>query len=143
MTQVLKVNLPYCLRTSSDNELFYKTAHDEHKFILPHCKSCDKYFWPGAFICQHCGSFDVEWKEASGHGKIYSHVEGRFPFHPDIKEYLPIGICSVVLDEGPRVFGRLLNYGDIEKIAAYDAPVHLVWLQDEEKGCTIMGFEMD
>ena len=142
MTQVLKVNLPYDLRTSSDNAMFYKVAHEEQKFILPYCNSCGQYFWPGAFVCQHCGSFDVEWKEASGHGKIYSHVEGRFPFHKAIKEHLPIAICSVTLDEGPRVFGRLVNYGDIEKVSC-DAPVHLVWLQDDEKGCTIMGFELD
>ena len=142
MSQVIKVKLPYDLRTSYDNNIFYETAHNENKFILPHCNTCDQYFWPGAIICQHCGSFDVEWKEASGHGKIYSHVEGRFAFHPDIKEYLPIAICSVVLDEGPRVFGRLINYGEIEKVP-YDAPVHVVWLQDEERGCTIMGWEMD
>ncbi len=142
MTQVLKVKLPYDLRTSSDNNIFYETAHNEQKFVLPHCNSCDQYFWPGAIICQHCGSMDVEWKEASGHGKIYSHVEGRFAFHPDIKEYLPIAICSVTLDEGPRVFGRLVNYGEIEKVP-HDAPVHVVWLQDDERGCTIMGWEMD
>ena len=143
MAQVLKVNLPYELRTSSDNDFFYKTAHNEHKFMLPHCLSCNQYFWPGAIICQHCGSFEVEWKEVSGHGKIYSFVEGVFPFHKGIKEYLPIAICSVNLDEGPRVFGRLVNYGDsIEKVP-YDAPVHVVWLVDEEKGCTIMGFELD
>ena len=142
MAQVLKVNLPFDLRTSHDNDLFYKTAHEKQIFILPYCNSCDQYFWPGAFICQHCGSTDVEWKEASGHGKIYSHVEGRFPFHKAIKEHLPIAICSVTLDEGPRVFGRLVNYDAIENVSC-DAPVHLVWLEDDEKGCTIMGFELD
>jgi len=142
MAEVRKVKLPFDLRTSYDNELFYKTAHEEHKFMLPHCKTCGKYFWPGAFICQHCGSKDVEWKEVSGHGKLYSFVEGRFPFHKQIKEFLPIAICSVNLDEGPRVFGRLLDYTDIEKVP-YDAPVHVVWLDDDEKGCTIMGFKLD
>ena len=53
---------------------------------------------------------------------------------------IPIAICSVVLDEGPRVFSRLVNYGEIEKVP-YDAPVHVVWLQDDERGCTIMGWK--
>ena len=139
--EVKNVTLPFALRTSYDNQPFYDAAN-EGKFLLPHCKDCGKYYWPAAFICEHCGSSNVEWVEASGHGKLYSKVETRFAFHKGIKDSLPLGLCSVVLDEGPRVFGRLIGYDKIEDVP-YDAPVHLVWLRDEEKQNTIMGFELD
>lgn len=138
----MHVTLPFALRTSYDTEPFYKAAHEEHKYMLQKCKVCGKYYAPAAFVCQFCGSTDVEWVEVSGHGKIYAYVETRFAFHKGIKEFLPIGICSVTLDEGPRVFGRLINYGEIEKVP-YDAPVHVVWLTDDEKNCTIPAFELD
>jgi uncharacterized OB-fold protein len=140
--EVRPIKLPFDLRTSYDNEVHYKAAHEEGKFLIPHCKDCGKYYWPAAFICEYCGSSNVEWVEASGQGRLYSKVEERFPFHRAIKEYLPIGLCSVILDEGPRVFGRLLGYDKIEDVP-YDAPVHLVWLRDEERGATIMGWELD
>ena len=140
--EVRKITLPFDLRTSYDNEPFYKAAQEEGKFLLPRCRDCGKYYRPAAFICEHCGSANVEWVEASGHGRLYSKVEERFAFHPGIKEYLPIGLCSVNLDEGPRVFGRLLGYENIEDVP-YDAPVHLVWLRDDEKAATIMGWELD
>jgi len=141
MAEVRKVVLPYDLRTSLDNETFYNAAN-EGKFMLPKCKTCGKYYWPAAFICEYCGSSDVEWVEASGHGTLYSHVEVRFPFHKGIKEFLPCGLCAVTLDEGPRVFGRLVDYEDIEKVKD-GVPVHVVWLRDEEKGATIMGWAAD
>ncbi len=58
----------------------------------------------------------MEWVEASAHGTLYSFVETRFAFHKGIKGCLPLGLCAVTLDEGPRVFGRLLGYEDIEKV---------------------------
>lgn len=93
-TEVRKVVLPFDLRTSYDNEPFYKAAHEERKFILPRCRDCGKYYWPAAFVCEHCGSSNVEWVEASGHGKLYSFVETRFAFHKGIKDSLP-WVCAL------------------------------------------------
>lgn len=140
--EVRNVTLPYDIRLSYDNEPFYKAAHEEGKFVIQKCADCGEYYWPAAFLCQHCGGTNVEWTEASGHGKLYSKVHCGYAFTKPLAEFTPYGLCSVILDEGPRVFGRLIGYENIEAVP-YDAPVHLVWLRDVEKGITIMGWELD
>lgn len=79
------------------------------RLLLPECGSCGQLQFPPKTVCQHCHAAG-SWKmtEVSGHGRIWSYVV----FH---KRYLPEGpetpydVTVVELDEGPRVFGKVLG----------------------------------
>ena len=50
---------------------------NEHKLMIQRCKACGPYFYPRPF-CPSCFSWDVEWFEASGKGKLYSFDQKAF-----------------------------------------------------------------
>ena len=48
-------------------------ACKEGRFLLKHCNACgEDHFYPRPF-CPKCWSADVEWKEASGDGRLYTY----------------------------------------------------------------------
>ncbi|WP_230533890.1 Zn-ribbon domain-containing OB-fold protein [Microvirga roseola] len=55
----------------------WRTALDEGRFLLQHCRTCHACRFPPAMVCGACGSSDLEWKEASGSGKVYSATTVR------------------------------------------------------------------
>lgn len=90
------------------------------RLLLPECGSCRQLQFPPKTVCQYCHAVgNWEMTEVSGRGRIWSYVI----FH---KRYLPEGpetpydVTVVELDEGPRVFGKILG-GEIVIGAAVQA----------------------
>jgi uncharacterized OB-fold protein len=78
-------------------------ACKEGRFLLKHCNACgEDYFYPRPF-CPECWSSDVEWKQASGDGKVYTFSVVRQNDLPPFPERVPYVAAIVELDEGPRV----------------------------------------
>ncbi len=103
----------------------YWDALKEHRLLIQRCKECQRaYFYPRPF-CPRCFSFNVEWFEASGRGKLYSFVINHRPapgFGPE-----PYVIAVVELDEGPRMMTNLIDVEpDPDKISC-DMPVRIVY----------------
>lgn len=103
----------------------YWDALKEHRLLIQRCKECQRaYFYPRPF-CPRCFSFNVEWFEASGRGKLYSFVINHRPapgFGPE-----PYVIAVVELDEGPRMMTNLVDVEpDPDKISC-DMPVRIVY----------------
>jgi len=103
----------------------YWDALKEHRLLIQRCKECQRaYFYPRPF-CPRCFSFNVEWFEASGRGKLYSFVINHRPapgFGPE-----PYVIAVVELDEGPRMMTNLVDVEpDPDKINC-DMPVRIVY----------------
>lgn len=103
----------------------YWDALKEHRLLIQRCKECQRaYFYPRPF-CPQCFSFNVEWFEASGRGKLYSFVINHRPapgFGPE-----PYVIAVVELDEGPRMMTNLIDVEpDPDKISC-DMPVRIVY----------------
>ena len=46
------------------------------KLMLQRCNSCTQYIFYPRLICPHCSSEDIEWREVSGRGKLYSYTVG-------------------------------------------------------------------
>lgn len=86
-------------------------AAKRHELIIQKCKSCGEYqFYPRAW-CMHCGTRELEWVKTSGKGTVYSFVIIRqvVANSPAFQEDIPFVIAEVDLDEGPRVYGNLLD----------------------------------
>ncbi len=93
-------------QATHDTEPFWEGTK-AHKLMLPYCAVCDSYdFYPRPF-CRKCFSWDIEWKEASGKGKIATYViNHRGP--RGFQDRTPYVIAVVELDEGPRLMTNLV-----------------------------------
>ncbi len=60
-------------------------------------------------LCPKCWSSDVEWFPISGNGELYSWSIVRIAPTPALKDKVPFVVCLIDLEEGVRVFSRLVE----------------------------------
>lgn len=84
----------------------YWDATREKKLLLQYCPTSGRYqFYPRP-ISIHSGRRDLEWREVSGNGTIYSLTTAHMRL-PGTPEDRPSTIALVELDEGVRVMAGL------------------------------------
>ncbi len=99
-------------------------AAERKELVLQHCSDCHAYqFYPRPY-CLACESMNLEWKEVSGKGEIYSMTEVHVKISPEAKP--PYIVALIQLDEGPRMLGNII--GDN---AGIGNPVKLMWRDRE------------
>lgn len=78
------------------------------KFLLQHCPRCGIWQYYPRPVCMKCMSRELEWREASGKGTVYSFTITRMP--PDgFEDRAPYALASVEVPEGTRVMAQILN----------------------------------
>jgi uncharacterized protein len=87
------------------------TAHweaaREGRLLLQCCGTCGhQQFYPRPF-CLACESRHVQWREANGHGRVYSMTTVRIPVTPALVP--PYVLALVDLEEGPRLLTNILG----------------------------------
>ena len=77
---------------------------------LPWCRACGRpHFFPRAF-CPHCLGPDLEWRAASGHGRVWSHSTVRLSFWGKaFDDGLPYVVAIVELEEGVRMLSNVVG----------------------------------
>ncbi len=81
----------------------------EKKVMLKYCRQCSSPFYYPRIVCPHCFSSDLDWRQASGRGKLYTYTISRRPTHPLFADEVPQYLAVVELDEGPRITSTLVN----------------------------------
>jgi uncharacterized OB-fold protein len=78
----------------------------EGRLLLPWCRDCGRpHFYPRA-ICPHCLSSRLDWRPASGRGRLHTFVIN----HRAAKGYsAPYVIAVVDLEEGPRMLSNVVT----------------------------------
>lgn len=111
----------------------------ERKILLKHCRQCDRLFHYPRITCPHCLSSDLEWKQSSGRGTLYTYTISRRPTHPLFADEVPQYLAVVQLEEGPRVTSTLVNVPEDKiKIGMALAPV---FEHHEKQGATLLRFQ--
>jgi len=94
------------------------------KLVIQYCKDSGKpQFFPRP-VSMANGKRNLEWREVSGRGKVYSFTNtfSAWPGHEDRVPYL---VALVELEEGVRILANLFNVkAEDVKI---DMPVKLYW----------------
>jgi hypothetical protein len=81
---------------------------NQHKFRLQYDPEADKYqFYPRG-LSVHTGKRNLEWREVSGAGSVYSYTETHIAAR-GFEGEAPYLIATVELDEGVRVMSVLRN----------------------------------
>ena len=95
-------------RITPDNEPFYKALR-EGRFVLPTCLDCGKPHLPPGPVCPFCFGERLEWRAASGRGRISSWTVVHKAWFPAFAEDIPYNVVQVELDEGPRLTTNVVN----------------------------------
>ena len=92
------------------------------KLLLRHCTSCDRlHHYPRA-LCPHCFSDKLDWREASGKGRVYTYSVMRRAPEPYV-------IAYVTLEEGVSMMTNIVDCNfDTVRI---DQPVTVVFKASE------------
>lgn len=77
------------------------------RLCFERCSRCGAFRHPPGPICAACHSFDSEWVEAQGVGRLFSYTIVRQAAHPAVADWLPYAIGLVALAEGVRMVGRI------------------------------------
>lgn len=109
------------------------------KFLLQHCPRCGVWQYYPRPVCLRCMSRELEWREASGRGTIYSFTITRMP--PEgFEGKEPYVLASVELPEGTRVLTHLLNCAPEEVRIGMKVRAAFEKLSDD---ITLLQFEPD
>jgi uncharacterized OB-fold protein len=91
----------------------YWAALAEGRFLMQRCVDCGRWTWPARPICSGCHGDNLEWREPSGTGEVYSWVVTHQPYAPDLAALVPYAIALVRVDEQDDILipGRFLSDG--------------------------------
>lgn len=96
------------------------------KLMIQKCGGCGAHQWGPEWICHRCHSFDLDWAEVKGRGRIYSYEKPHHPVHPALVGHGPYIIVLVELDGvNVRMLGNLL--GDPAQAVEIGAEVEAVF----------------
>ena len=76
------------------------------ELMLQACAHCGAVRHYPRLLCTECYRADVQWRAASGRGRIHSWTVAHHAYHPAFAGELPYTLVTVDLDEGPRALGR-------------------------------------
>ncbi len=97
------------LPTPIDRTKPFWDALREHKVKIQYSASSDQWvFYPRSHAPLTLAT-DLEWREISGDGTLYTYTIARRPTAPDFAGEEPQIIAVVELDEGPRLTSTLVN----------------------------------
>ena len=121
-----------------DNAPFWQGCR-EHRLLLPTCRACGKTHLPPGPVCPFCFGDEIEWRQASGHGRISTFTRVHKAWFPAFGDEVPYTVVQVELDEGPRLTSRLVGAGDRD--IAIGARVDAVFT-DVDDDLTLHGFRI-
>jgi uncharacterized OB-fold protein len=93
----------------------------EHRLVAACCSQCQTYRMPPSPFCHNCQSQEIDWKELSGEGIIYSFSIVDHAVIASVKECLPYVPAVIELPDAGRV--RLLSNvvdADVDQIRIGD-----------------------
>jgi uncharacterized OB-fold protein len=95
-------------RITADSEPFWNALR-ERKLVLPWCLECKRPHLPPGPVCPFCFSERLEWRPASGRGRISTWTVVHKAWFPAFSEDIPYNVVQVELEEGPRLTAKVVG----------------------------------
>jgi uncharacterized OB-fold protein len=97
------------LPTVEEETREYWEAAKQGRLLVKHCNTCGElHHYPRPF-CPFCWSEDVEWREVSGRGTVYTY---SIVYRNDLEPFSEWGAyvpAVVELEEGPRLMTTIVD----------------------------------
>jgi uncharacterized OB-fold protein len=81
----------------------------EGRLVLQRCSGCGRVRAPIGPVCPYCGDESAAWATLSGRGTVHSWIRYRRSYLPEFEPLMPYVVLCVALEEGARLFGRLVD----------------------------------
>jgi len=81
----------------------------EHKIRIQYSPSSDQYVFYPRVLAPRTLADDLEWREISGEGTLYTFTVADRPTAPPWADSLPQLLAIVEWDEGPRLSTEMVN----------------------------------
>ncbi len=108
-----------------DSEYFWDGVQIEELRLMS-CRSCGSAAAIPMPACPYCASLDREVVVSSGFGTLYSWVVCHRAMEEMFAEDVPYVIADVMLEEGARIYGRILEGSETELHAGMPLEVTFV-----------------
>lgn len=95
-------------RITPDSEPFWHALR-ERSLVLPYCRDCGVPHLPPGPVCPACFSDRIEWRAASGRGRISTWTVVHKAWFPAFAADVPYNVVQVELDEGPRLTASMVG----------------------------------
>lgn len=89
-------------RITPDSEPFYQGLK-QRLLLLPYCRACNKPHLPPGPVCPFCFADAIDWRKASGRGKVSTWTVVHKAWFPAFQDDIPYNVVQVELEEGPRL----------------------------------------
>jgi uncharacterized OB-fold protein len=110
----------------------------EHKVKIQYSPSADRYIFYPRILAPGTLADDLEWREVSGSGTLYTFTVADRPTAPPWADALPQLLAIVELDEGPRLSTELV---DVDPDALrVGMRVKAVFNDYQDQGITLLRF---
>lgn len=93
---------------SPDSRPFWEAAR-RHQVQLQYCRGCRSFIYYPRHVCPRCLKSDLDWREVSGKGSVYSCTVVRRTNNRAFLGDLPYVLAIVELDEGPRLTTNIVG----------------------------------
>lgn len=99
----------------------------KHELWIPYCRACESFYWYPRDFCPKCFSWDVEWRKASGRGKIHTFAIQYRAWHRGWANDVPYVNAMVDLEEGPRIYTNIVGVEPDPNNIRCDMPVEVIF----------------
>ena len=118
---------------------FFWEKTKAHELWIPWCRACEASYWFPRDFCPTCGSRDVEWRRASGRGKVYTFAIQYRAWHPGWANEVPYVTALIDLEEGVRMFSNVIGVDPTPEGVRCDMAVEAVF-EDVSDEITLVKF---
>ena len=95
-------------RITPDSARFWDALR-ERRLMLPYCRDCGAPHLPPGPVCPACFSARLEWRAASGRGRVSTWTVVHKAWFPSFAADVPYNVVQVELDEGPRLTANVIG----------------------------------
>ena len=113
-----------------DSKTYWEAAKS-NKLMIQHSIDTNEYFLYSKQLTNTQDSINIEWKEVSGLGEIYSYTIIHSPAGPAFANEVPYVVASITLNEGARIISNIIT-DNIDDISIGDKVRVVFEKQDDE-----------
>lgn len=95
--------------TFSDASTGFWEATRERRFVLQWCRSCGNVVHYPRELCPFCLSDQLEFRPATGRGKVYAFSVTHRAGNPAMEDRVPYVVALIDLDEGARMMSNVVG----------------------------------
>ncbi|MCO5064255.1 MAG: zinc ribbon domain-containing protein [Rhizobiaceae bacterium] len=92
--------------TSLDTAPYWEGCR-QGRLLFQRCSSCQSAVFHPRALCPYCLADALEWEESKGGGEVYSFTVQHIPVFADQKDWKPIVLGIIHVDEGYHMFSEI------------------------------------